>query len=199
MGQNASRELKKPVKDYIVENVVTNDEAVAIGSCSVQGYRHQMEDAHACVSDLLGDGSKVTLALCFDGHGGPGAAIFAAEHFPEMLKTAILASPSCLQKPAELERVIEDTAKALDDRMRKDQHKYVTEMDMEDPGTTCVGALVTATHIALINVGDSRGLVRMAQPGLMWAGLEKGGISWAVPCAVHSYVSAVAACNTWHF
>eukprot|EP00045_Choanoeca_perplexa_P010008 m.100033 g.100033 ORF g.100033 m.100033 type:complete len:475 (+) comp15114_c0_seq4:121-1545(+) len=159
MGQNASRELRKPVKDYIVEDVTTNDPAVVMGSCSVQGYRHQMEDAHVCLSDLLQDGSHVSLALCFDGHGGPGAAIFAAKQFPVLLREAFQTNPDALKTSEAIEIAIVQAAVSLDDVMRKEQIEYLTEQDMEDPGTTCVGVLVTSSHVVLINVGDSRGIL----------------------------------------
>jgi len=53
------------------------------GTCEMQGWRVNMEDAQLAVPDL---DDQVSLYGVFDGHGGRGVSRFAAKELPQILK-----------------------------------------------------------------------------------------------------------------
>ncbi|KFD50769.1 hypothetical protein M513_08310, partial [Trichuris suis] len=58
---------------------------VKYGAVSMQGWRISQEDAHNCILNF--DGSDCCFFAVYDGHGGAEVAQFAAEEFPNFLKS----------------------------------------------------------------------------------------------------------------
>ncbi|CDW58588.1 protein phosphatase 1G [Trichuris trichiura] len=58
---------------------------VKYGAVSMQGWRISQEDAHNCILNF--DGNDCCFFAVYDGHGGAEVAQFAAEEFPNFLKS----------------------------------------------------------------------------------------------------------------
>lgn len=135
-----------------VELIRVQRRGAAAFRCAVaemQGWRIGHEDAHAMSCDA-------TLATCFvlDGHGGDGAALFAA---PDLLEEV-----SKLEKSPDLpsDQQLEEAFSTVDQRLRA----YFQVHAEKDSGTTVVGAVCARTKdssytVKLLNCGDSRAVV----------------------------------------
>ncbi|EDQ86182.1 uncharacterized protein MONBRDRAFT_28624 [Monosiga brevicollis MX1] len=164
MGQAAARELKKPVRD--TERALLNGlhgPHIALGACGIQGYRRNMEDAHILNNDLLEDGSGLVLIACLDGHGGRAAALSAAHDLPQKVAAALrqVSDRSALTDDA-LEQLMIDACKSTDHDLPSHIPNFRTVEDMEDPGSTCVGALLLEDRLVVFNIGDSRAVLAQA-------------------------------------
>ena len=58
-----------------------------VATCSMQGWRKGMEDAHICVLNII---PGVSLFGVFDGHGGEEVSAFVRNHFPVEMKKWLL-------------------------------------------------------------------------------------------------------------
>lgn len=163
MGQNGSRELKKPVVAPIEDK--GSNGTVSYGYVGVQGWRKQMEDAHVARVNIGEYGPNSGFFGIFDGHGGPGAANFAADHMLDYLLAAL--QPLNEAHPSFGEHVVPEVQRAflsLDAHMREHVADYRTAQDMEDPGTTACCVLLLPHHVVFCHVGDCRAfLVRNGQ------------------------------------
>eukprot|EP00435_Cladocopium_sp_Y103_P047269 s1032_g13.t2 len=115
----------------------------------MQGWRVGHEDAHAMRCDA-------SSATCFvlDGHGGDGAALFAA---PELLEE-VSKREKAPDVPSDAH--LEEAFSTVDKRLRG----YFQEHAEKDSGTTVVGAVCAKTKdgsykVKLLNCGDSRAVV----------------------------------------
>lgn len=61
------------------------NEWLSIGSCSVQGWRINQEDAHFCLIDF-DPLDQIALFGVFDGHNGPEISRYASLTLPELLR-----------------------------------------------------------------------------------------------------------------
>jgi len=161
--------LSAPIREK--QNESGENERLAYGASSMQGWRTTMEDAHLSVLDL--DDNKTSLFGVFDGHGGKEVSLFSARHLPEALKK----SPSFREK-SDLGQVLSDCFLGLDVLMQSKEGKRElweiaggSKKDVQDneeeneealmgpgvcSGSTAVCALIHGDQIYVANVGDSR-------------------------------------------
>lgn len=73
--------MSSPVRDK--ESEEGENDSYKYGISAMQGWRTDMEDAHAAVLDLPDSGSKSALFAVLDGHGGAEVARFVANHLAQ--------------------------------------------------------------------------------------------------------------------
>lgn len=150
MGQT----LSEPVVDKRSEN--GQDDRVAFGVSSMQGWRISMEDAHATILDLQpleGDeelkpaASDVRISFfgVYDGHGGEKVALYTGEHLHK-----IIAKQEAFKK-GQFEQALKDGFLAIDRAILSDP-RYEEEVS----GCTATVAICTKDKIFVGNAGDSR-------------------------------------------
>ena len=173
--------LDKPKKEKELESGEGNGLRYAM--CSMQGWRVEMEDAHAIQIDLGPNLKNCSYFAVFDGHAGDFVSKYSSEHLIETIMELWLASgknPDVLEKgniendtnsiernshscrlteSVEVEqfrtKVIEGFLK-IDGSMRE-LPKFLS--GEERSGTTAVAAFVTPNKIIFANCGDSRALL----------------------------------------
>jgi serine/threonine protein phosphatase PrpC len=137
--------LSHPVASKVQEKLASQQCRVA--TCSMQGYRLSMEDAHSAILQLQ---PQLAFFGVFDGHGGAMASKFCAEH--------VYTHFTHTNKPI-LEQTIKDAV------LKTDQEFLVPENEFRAHGSTCVFALVDFEEakgdqpkykITISNTGDSR-------------------------------------------
>merc|ERR1740130_417162 len=95
------------------------------GTCEMQGWRVNMEDAQLAVPDL---DDQVSLFGVFDGHGGRGVSRFVARELPGIIKETEGWQGKDYQK------ALEQAFVKVDDLLRADSgRKAVEELDRPDP------------------------------------------------------------------
>ncbi|KAG0643847.1 protein phosphatase 2C [Tuber brumale] len=147
MGQT----LSEPVVEKISES--GEDNRLAYGISSMQGWRVTMEDAHAAVLDLqkpddpskAGPEGRISFFGVYDGHGGDKVAMFSGENVHK-----ILAKQSAF-KDSNYEQALKDGFLATDRAILQDP-QYNDEVS----GCTASTALISDTKIYVANAGDSR-------------------------------------------
>ncbi|PWW71941.1 protein phosphatase 2C [Tuber magnatum] len=147
MGQT----LSEPVVEKMSES--GEDNRLAYGISSMQGWRVTMEDAHAAVLDLqnpddpnkTGPEGKISFFGVYDGHGGDKVAMFSGENVHK-----ILAKQSAF-KDSDYEQALKDGFLATDRAILQDP-QYRDEVS----GCTASTALLSDTKIYVANAGDSR-------------------------------------------
>jgi len=123
------------------------------GSSGMQGWRLEMEDAHICC-DMKSRPDHLLLAV-FDGHGGSGAARFAASKLVDVIeanstwKKYVADECDNLQK---LSTALVESFIKLDNDLRVIQENNPHDQS----GCTAVICMVTPHHIMCANSGDSR-------------------------------------------
>ena len=169
--------LDKPKKEKESESGEGNGLRYAM--CSMQGWRVEMEDAHAIRIELGPSLKNCSYFAVFDGHAGDFVSKYSSEHLIDTILELWLASHGNkdnpvkngekdskeTQKEAHLtdsvevenfrEKVKEGFLK-IDGKMRE-LPKFVS--GEERSGTTAVAAFVTPNKIIFANCGDSRGLL----------------------------------------
>ena len=113
-----------------------------------------MEDQHIAAS--IPSQPDHTFLAVFDGHGGSGAAIFAAANMVAYLEKTSYWVEYVRAGATDLKLLGEAMKQAfisLDEDMRKYQEKTYGK---DTSGCTSVTAIVTPTHIICANAGDSR-------------------------------------------
>jgi len=135
-----------------------NDERLAFGLATMQGWRVTMEDAHAAVLDLQGpDGSKnagkegrISFFGVYDGHGGETIASYSGENLHN-----ILAKQPAFEA-GNYAQALKDGFLATDRAILKDPgHRD------DVSGCTATTAVVTDSTIYVGNAGDSRTVLGM--------------------------------------
>lgn len=128
-----------------------------------KGERNDMQDAHVINDDFMEEFgadkplgiSKMCYYGVFDGHAGPKAAQFAAEH---LHKNIVLKFPKgeAANKDREIKRCLTDAYKKTDD-------EFLLEASKASPvwkdGSTAVTALVMDDVLYVANLGDSKALL----------------------------------------
>jgi len=128
-----------------------------VGAAGMQGWRPEMEDSHI-IEVIESKPDHIFLAV-FDGHGGAGAAAYAAKNMISTLE----ATSEWQQYLRDGEENIELVGKAMqnaflkiDSEMRKHQDKTDMTPRPDTSGCTSVTAIVTPKWIICANAGDSR-------------------------------------------
>lgn len=125
-----------------------------VGASGMQGWRPEMEDAHLCVKmPSLED----HIYLCvFDGHGGAGAAEFAAENLIRIVESTTEWKEyvnSSVKDPAKCKLALEEAFLKIDEELRAFQG---TSGGVDTSGCTSVTCMITPHHFICANAGDSR-------------------------------------------
>jgi len=143
--------LSAPVSSKYLER--KGNKYMRVGSCEMQGYRVNMEDTHTLQLSLGDKHPEKSFFAVFDGHGGDKASIFMAEKLWQAVAK--------LEDPTNKETLIK-CIQNLDQEFLRSK-----EEDREN-GSTAVFAIVdpikkngevTAWHITIGNLGDSRAIV----------------------------------------
>eukprot|EP01041_Mallomonas_annulata_P012140 gene12140-25478_t len=127
-----------------------------VGAVGVQGLRPSMEDAHIIVE--LANSSNSTLLCIFDGHGGAGAANFAANNFSIIFESnsswqTYINDKNGQYKPELIIDALKESFLELDDQIRIEQYRTQFE---DRSGSTAVCTIITPRFIICANAGDSR-------------------------------------------
>ncbi|KAH0747942.1 hypothetical protein KY290_027174 [Solanum tuberosum] len=112
--------------------------------CCKRGRRGAMEDCYSALVNLQGD-SKQGIFGVFDGHGGPKAAEFAAEHLNKNIMAELV------------RRNDEDVVEALKNGYLKTDTEFLSEEF--GGGSCCVTALIRNGDLVVSNAGDCRAVV----------------------------------------
>lgn len=131
----------------------TTSEGIDIGVTGMQGWRLEMEDKHVSV-DIPSQPNHTFLAV-FDGHGGSGAAIYAAKVIVDTLEAQALWKQYVADGARNIEllgEALTQTLVEVDIIMRA--HQKTPGQD--NSGCTAVTAIITRAHIICANAGDSR-------------------------------------------
>jgi len=117
----------------------------AAGVHSIQGRRQHMEDTFQAATDLGGDPKKAFYGV-FDGHGGPHASEYAAEHLHKLI----------LQQKYD-----EQPHPSLKSGFKQLDHDWLqlAERNNLDDGTTAICVLIENLTLFVCNVGDSRAVL----------------------------------------
>ncbi|PUU82628.1 phosphatase 2C-like domain-containing protein [Tuber borchii] len=143
--------LSEPVVDKTSES--GEDNRLAYGISSMQGWRVTMEDAHAAVLDLqnpddptkAGSDGRICFFGVYDGHTGDKAAEFCGQNVHK-----ILAKQPAF-KDSNYEQALKDGFLSTDKAFLQDP-RYRHDVS----GCTASTALITDTKIYVANAGDSR-------------------------------------------
>lgn len=125
---------------------------------SMQGWREEQEDAHACHIHVNKEKLKSwSFFMVFDGHGGDKAsqrastsilrAILEQDYFVELLNCYIVTDYNCDKVKSAILQAFLD----LDMELR-----LWEESNTPVGGSTAVGCLMAPKHLFYINLGDSR-------------------------------------------
>ncbi|KAF4551682.1 Protein phosphatase 2C-like protein 5 [Elsinoe fawcettii] len=150
MGQT----LSEPVVDKKSES--GQDDRIAYGISCMQGWRINMEDAHACILDLqplegeeelkpAASDIRISFFGVYDGHGGDKVAIYTGENLHK-----IIAKQEAFKK-GQFEQALKDGFLAIDRSILSDP-RYEDEVS----GCTASVAICTKDRIFVGNAGDSR-------------------------------------------
>lgn len=130
-----------------------SDKYLAYGLSCMQGWRINMEDAHATIMNLKkkdgneseGDADHTAFFGVYDGHGGEKAAIFTGLRLHEL----VALTEAFAQK--DYVNALKDGFLLCDQAILQD---YETRND--ESGCAATAAIVTPYHIYCANAGDSR-------------------------------------------
>ncbi|KAI0984449.1 hypothetical protein GJ496_004935 [Pomphorhynchus laevis] len=169
--------LEKPNTDKQTAGGI-GPEGIRYGFAAMQGWRIEMEDAHALNPDIGGDRYPGwSFFAIFDGHAGDRVSKHAAQHIWACIKEHLPPSVTNVA-PASLSTILpsqtsinarssEDVSvRSLSEALKRgifDMDVQLRELpDVRDgldkSGSTAVGCLITPQWIFLVNVGDSRAL-----------------------------------------
>lgn len=146
--------LDTPKTDKLDCHLFTSSSGLNCGGVGMQGYRRDMEDTHV-ITDLpsLPDHLFVTV---FDGHGGSGAANYAAlnmvRHLEDTPQFQHYVAAQDSEKIELLGEALRQTFITTDDLLRAE---WESASD-RGSGCTAVVACVTPRYIICANAGDSR-------------------------------------------
>jgi serine/threonine protein phosphatase PrpC len=133
---------------------MTSQTGLQIGCSGMQGWRSDMEDQHLALD--IGPKKDHTFVAVFDGHGGAGAAIFAAQNIvmeieraPEWEEYHKSGATDSKLLGCALTRAF----KNIDVSLRAHQDSLNGQ---DTSGCTSVTAMITPQYIICSNAGDSR-------------------------------------------
>eukprot|EP01134_Creolimax_fragrantissima_P006422 CFRG6422T1 len=141
MGQT----LSEPIVEKETEE--DQNERFAYAVSSMQGWRINMEDAHAMRLSYNGDKTRSFFAV-YDGHGGDRVAKYAGLHLDQLVAI------SDEYKESKYPEAMKKAFLGLDEKMREDP-----QMKNVKSGATAVATLITEETIYCANAGDSRAVL----------------------------------------
>ena len=120
---------------------------------AMQGWRMEMEDAHACNTSMKQDCSYFSV---FDGHAGPKVAKFCANNLLGCITDSLdTVDISCVTQES-MEKGLKKGFLKLDEMLLSNP----TWSDGVDrSGATAIVSLITPNNIIFANCGDSRGIL----------------------------------------
>lgn len=126
-------------------------------TCSMQGWRVNMEDAH--IADVSKD-SPVSIFGVFDGHGGQEVAKFCAKHFINHLRKNENFEAGKYKEALERNFLrMDELIQQTEGQEELKQLKPDSDMGNSYAGCTANVCIVTKTEIYCANAGDSRAVV----------------------------------------
>lgn len=137
--------LSQPEKDKQSEE--NADKYLAYGLSCMQGWRINMEDAHATILNLDEENADDHVAFfgVYDGHGGEKSAIFTGHHLHELVKQ------TDAFKKKDYVNALKDGFLLCDQAILQD---FETRND--ESGCAATSAIITSKQIFCGNAGDSR-------------------------------------------
>jgi serine/threonine protein phosphatase PrpC len=140
--------------------------AVRFGHCEMNGFRADMQD---CAVQIVS--KSHSLFAVFDGHGGARCAQECQAHLP-LLFRELQRQGAPLRTPADLSNACEQLCRGLEEHLQSlpefqlhrvlkraailgDPAEYEDKAS-DSSGSTCLLALLSDSHVALANIGDSR-------------------------------------------
>lgn len=154
--------LDSPNTAKTSETFITNSNLKA-GVTGMQGWRTEMEDDHIS-ADMPSLPSHTYFAI-FDGHGGSGAAIYAAKNMVSFIENTTQWKNYVAGGATDLILLSEALKQAfenIDNQLRTLQESDHSP-NSDTSGCTANTAMVTPTHIVCANAGDSRCVLGTAQ------------------------------------
>lgn len=131
----------------------TSSSGLKAAASGMQGYRLEMEDSHIC-QDMPSCSGHLLVAV-FDGHGGQGAAIYAAKYLIPVIEANKKWKEYVNTGAKDLNLLSDSLVESfilIDQDIRAQQDK--TPQDQS--GCTAVICVVTTRFIMCANAGDSR-------------------------------------------
>lgn len=138
-------------------DLFTSTTGIVCGVTGMQGWRMEMEDDHIAI-DIPSQRDHIFLAV-FDGHGGAGAAKFAARNMVQFLEKTEEWKQYVSSGAADvtlLGRALQQSFLDIDVALRAHQATTLGAVGADTSGCTAVTAVITPRHIICSNAGDSR-------------------------------------------
>lgn len=149
--------LDKAKEEKDTEQIKTT-EGIDIAATGMQGWRLEMEDAHI-MTDMPSKKSH-TLCSIFDGHGGSGAAIYAAAKMIQLIEDTTewkeYAADQDSDNPDIIGLAMTKAYFEMDRLLRIHQD---TDPDSDKSGCTAVSCMITPKYVICVNAGDSRAVI----------------------------------------
>ncbi|EDO39603.1 predicted protein, partial [Nematostella vectensis] len=126
-----------------------------------KGEREEMQDAHVIRDEYYpepgrgDDVQRMAYYAVFDGHAGPRASLFAAEHLHENIKSR-MPKGSITGKDKEIKKCLVDAYTLTDEQFL---HEASKGTPVWKDGSTAVSVLVINNTLYVANLGDSKALV----------------------------------------
>jgi len=146
--------LDAPRTEKLHTECVVTSSGLDAGSAGIQGWRIEMEDSHI-IADIPSLKSHTFLSI-FDGHGGAGAAIFAAANLVDILQSRALWKQYLDNGAVDIDLLGEALGQAFVEADVQLRSKQDEGRGDDTSGCTAVCAVITPNHIICSNAGDSR-------------------------------------------
>ena len=144
--------LAAPNKEKSKDELITSK--FAGNSCSMQGWRKSMEDAHVMYSD-----DQLSLFAVFDGHGGSEVAKYCGKNVVDVFKSIEK------EKSGNIKDALIETFLKLDENMLKEAGQKELREFKDNPegemlaGCTANVAVLVNGELYVANAGDSRAVI----------------------------------------
>lgn len=151
--------LDKPKKEKESDSGDGNGLRYAL--CSMQGWRVEMEDAHAIRIGLCPELKDSSYFAVFDGHAGDFVSKYSSEHLIETIlelwKSSEVGENNSKKDLTDSEQVKRFRERIIEGFLEIDSN--MRGLPTEKSGTTAVAAFVTPNKVIFANCGDSRALL----------------------------------------
>ncbi|XP_029026621.1 protein phosphatase, Mg2+/Mn2+ dependent, 1Na (putative) isoform X2 [Betta splendens] len=144
--------LERPVMEKCVAEG-QSESGLSYAVASMQGWRAQMEDAHACVPQLRGQLADWAYFGVFDGHAGTTVAQYCSRN---LLDHILATGGVTADEDADL---VKDGIHEAFLNIDRHMHKLARQESWDRSGSTAAAVIISPCHIYFINCGDSRTLL----------------------------------------